>query len=118
MAQTFSFPRQWEDWASWVLGIWLLLSPWILLFEPDASALHTAVAVALLLLLVEVVELSVFRTWEEWINVLLGAWLVISPWVLGIASKAATANFVVIGTAVLALALYEIRQAPSDSLAP
>jgi hypothetical protein len=117
MAQTFSFPRQWEDWASWILGIWLLLSPWILLFEPDATALHNAVAVALLLLLVEVVELSVFRTWEEWINVLLGAWLVISPWALGIASKAATANFVIVGAAVLTLALYEIRTGTKPSAA-
>jgi len=27
---TFTPPRQWEDWASWLLGFWLLLSPWIL----------------------------------------------------------------------------------------
>jgi hypothetical protein len=105
----FSFPRQWEDWASWLLGIWLLLSPWILLFEPDAPALRNAVVVAILVLAVEVVELSIFRTWEEWLNVLLGAWLIVSPWVLGVSSKIATANFVVVGALVLALALYEIR---------
>ena len=113
--RAFSFPRQWEDWASWLLGIWLLLSPWILLYEPDAPALRNAVVVAILVLAVEVVELSIFRTWEEWLNVLLGAWLIVSPWVLGIASRAASVNFVVVGALVLALALYEIRAAHADA---
>jgi hypothetical protein len=72
-----SFPKQWEDWTSWALGIWLLLSPWALWFEKDAPAMHNAVAVGLLIILVELLELSFFRDWEEWINVALGAWLII-----------------------------------------
>ncbi len=27
---TFSPPKQWEDWANLVLGIWLCVSPWVL----------------------------------------------------------------------------------------
>lgn len=111
MAQTaFSFPKQWEDWASWGLGIWLVLSPWILFFDLETRALENAVAVGALILLAEVVELSIFRDWEEWINVAAGAWLVVSPWVLGIASVAAQWNFVAVGVIVVALALYELRQ--------
>ncbi len=48
-----------------------------------------------------------FRVWEEWISVILGAWLVVSPWVLGVA-VVPTVNFVIVGLLVLALALYEI----------
>jgi hypothetical protein len=59
--------------------------------------------------------LSVFRPWEEWINVALGAWLVISPWVLGIAVPAATANFVVVGALIIVLALYEMRAAAREN---
>ncbi len=104
-----SLPKQWEDWASWVFGIWLCLSPWALQFDLEQVPTRNAVIVGFLIILAEVVTLSVFRAWEEWINVVLGAWLVISPWVLGIDSPAATANFVVIGVLVVALALYEMR---------
>ena len=114
----FSFPKQWQDWSSWALGIWLLLSPWTLFFEYEPAARHNALAVGTLIIVVEVVELSVFRDWEEWINVVLGAWLLISPWALGIASTAAKLNFIVVGALVLALALYEIRDLRSRSAGP
>jgi hypothetical protein len=51
--------------------------------------------------------LAAFVVWEEWFNVILGAWLVISPWVLG-AALVPMVNFVTVGLLVLALALYEI----------
>jgi SPW repeat len=109
-----SFPKQWEDWASWILGIWLLLSPWALFFEYEPTAVRNAVVLGLLIILMEVVELSVFRDWEEWINIILGIWLVTSPWALGIASTAARWNFIIVGALVLVLALHEIRNMRSD----
>ena len=111
----FSFPKQWQDWSSWALGIWLLLSPWALFYEYESSALHNALVVGALIIVAEVVELSVFRDWEEWINVALGAWLLVSPWALGIASTAARLNFMVVGALVLILALYEINDLRSGS---
>ena len=108
MAVTFTPPKQWEDWCDWGLGIWLVLSPWVLLFEKDTTATRNAVIVGGLIILAEVVTLSYFRVWEEWINVVLGAWLLVSPWVLGIASPAAKLNFHIVGLLVGALALYEV----------
>jgi len=64
--------------------------------------------VGVLLIVTESVTLSAFRAWEEWINVTLGAWLVVSPWALGIAVVIPSVNFVIVGLLVLALALYEI----------
>ena len=52
--------------------------------------------------------LSVYRAWEEWINVILGAWLVICYWILGISSSVARVNLIVVGLLVMALAFYEI----------
>ena len=54
-----------------------------------AINLNTAKALGLTVL----VELSVFRGWQEWINVALGAWLIASTWVLGIVTSAAEDNF-------------------------
>ena len=105
---TFTPPKQWEDWTDWALGIWLCLSPWVLRFEFDSTATRNAVILGSLVILAEVVTLSVFRLWEEWINVLLGGWLVLSPWVLGVASAAAKANFVIVGLLIAGLALYQV----------
>ena len=114
MAQSaFSFPRQWQDWTSWALGLWLLLSPWALFFDNEPRALENALAVGALIIIAEIVELSIFRDWEEWINVVLGAWLVISPWALKLASVAATWNFLAVGALVIVLAIYEIREMSS-----
>jgi SPW repeat len=109
MAQpSFSLPKQWQDWLSWILGIWLLLSPWVLMFDSETTAMRNAVLVGALIIAAEAFELSVFRNWEEWINVALGAWLIVAPWALGIASLAARANFIIVGAWVLGLAVYEI----------
>lgn len=97
-----------EDWCDWALGIWLLLSPWILLFERDTVATRNAVIVGCLIVLTEAVTLSVFRIWEEWINVALGAWLAISPWELPVTDSSAKANFVIVGILIAGLALYEV----------
>jgi len=113
-AVTFTPPKQWEDWCDWALGIWLMLSPWVLLFEYDAVAIRNAVIVGFLVVAAEAVTLSVFQLWEEWINVALGAWLVVSPWVLGVTSAAATANFVVTGGVIAGLAIYEVWDASRE----
>lgn len=110
MAKIVEPPRHWQDWASWVLGLWLILSPWILMFWTQSVALENAVVAGFALLLVEVVTLSAFRVWEEWLNVVLGAWLVASPFVLGVAGANAIANFVVVGALVVMLALNELRE--------
>jgi hypothetical protein len=107
--RTFSLPQQWEDWASWILGIWLMISPWALQFDLDEAPTRNGVIVGLLIVFTEVLELSIFRDWEEWINVVLGAWLLMSPWILAVSDRSATINFMLVGLLVLALALYEIR---------
>ena len=112
-----SAPKQWEDWVNWLLGIWLCLSPWALRFDYAHVATRTAVISGVVLILAEVVTLSIYRAWEEWINVVIGAWLIVCSWVLGINSPARE-NLMIVGLLVTALALYEIwdaRRQPSAS---
>jgi SPW repeat-containing protein len=110
-AVKFSLPKQWEDWCSWLLGIWLCISPWALRYDLDPIATQLSVLSGLLIILAELVTLSIFRSWEEWINVILGAWLVICPWILGISAWTVRTNFIVLGVLMTALALYEILSA-------
>lgn len=106
----FKPPQQWEDWCSWGLGIWLVISPWALRFDLDTGATRVAVITGVLIIVTEMLTLSLFRTWEEWVNVVLGLWLLVAPWALGIANSAAVRNFLIVGLLVLILAAYEIWQ--------
>ena len=106
-------PRHWQDWCSWLLGIWLCLSPWALHFDLDTGSTRAAVVLGLLIIATEIVTLSAFRLWEEWVNVLLGAVLLALPWMLEIEPVGAVLNFFIVGAAVLALAFYEIWNARS-----
>lgn len=110
-ATQFSLPKQWEDWCNWLLGIWLCISPWALEYDLEATATKTAVISGILVILAELVTLSIFQSWEEWISVILGAWLIVCPWIIGISASSVRANFIVVGALIMALSFYEIWDA-------
>jgi hypothetical protein len=103
-------PQHWEDWCSWLLGFWLCVSPWILQFNLEQTATWASVILGIVIVFVEKMTLSFYRTSEEWINVALGATVVISPWVTGISSPLARNNLVFVGLLVVALALFELLE--------
>jgi hypothetical protein len=111
----FSLSREWQDWCNLLLGIWLCLSPWVLRFAGDRAATENAVAVGFLIIVAEVFTFSMLRVVEEWINVVLGLWLVVSIWALEITASAAKADLVVNGLLISLLALYEIWDARRTS---
>jgi hypothetical protein len=65
-----------------ILAIWLFLSPWIVGFVNVAPAAWVAWLSGIAIAIISVVALSVSGEWEEWINLLLGIWVLISPWVV------------------------------------
>jgi hypothetical protein len=91
--------NHWPDWANLVLGIWLFISPWALGFASSgpsggtnaapgggsalSSASWDAWIVGILIALVAISALSRMALWQEWVNLILGAWVVIAPWALG-----------------------------------
>jgi SPW repeat len=110
----------WQDPLNLILGIWMIVSPWALQYQTDMQQLtlnavlsNAAVANAVILgiLIAAAALIALFRVmaWEEWVNVVLGVWLVISPWVLGFSSLAtAMWNAVIIGIVVAVLALWAL----------
>ncbi len=108
---SFSLPKEWQDWLNLVLGIWVSASPWALNFSDSAPATRTAVAIGFLIIVSQVFTVWALRFLEEWINVLLGAWLMVSAWLLEISAPIAKADFTISGLAVILLAAYEIWDA-------
>lgn len=110
MPVSFQPPKLWQDWLSWALGFWLVLSPWTLNYADDIPALRNAAIVGFLLILIEVITLTAFRPWEEWADVVIGVWLITAPFMFDFVNPAGIANSVIVGTIVLLLALYELWQ--------
>lgn len=116
--------NRWQDWVNLVLGVWLFISPWVLGFANTAAAAgttHPRAAANAWILGVIVVVLSVaalVRTqpWEEWLNMLAGIWLFISPWVLGYSGTAtALWNALIVGAVVFILACWDLTTMPDAS---
>ena len=108
----------WQDSVNVLLGVWLVISAWILQFADIQAALWNAVVFGLVVAAVALSALVRFREWEEWVDIAIGLWLIVSPWILGFAalgagveggSVAATWNFVLVGIATLGMALWSIR---------
>ncbi|MEN2982872.1 MAG: SPW repeat protein [Thermus sp.] len=51
--------------------------------------------------------------WQDWVNLVLGVWLILSPWLLGFSGLTnATWNAILVGILVGALALSVARERP------
>ena len=56
------------------------------------------------------------RKWQDWANLVLGLWLVLSPWILGFSgTSSATWNAVILGLLVCLLALSVAREKPKTA---
>jgi SPW repeat len=88
------------------LGVVLFFSPW--LFDLSAGAQwQTASIVGIIIAVLSIAALAAFAVWEEWLNLIAGLALIVSPWLLGFQDSAAATIFVVIGIIVAALAAFE-----------
>ena len=110
-----------------VLGAWLFASPWVLNFGLDAHDLwvgaHAWIVGALLFL----VALAAFFSDElllQRINLILGIWVLASPWIYGFSDKREAAwDHWIVGFLVVAFAAWDllrIRQtsAPRRQVTP
>ena len=99
--------KHWQDPLNAALGLWLVLSPWLMGFQDQATPAMNAVGVGILLGATALGATFVPRAWEEWTEGALGLWMVISPWLLGFAaSRQPMMAAVATGVVVMALALW------------
>jgi len=90
-----------------VLAMFLLISPWLFARANPTAAIDLRVSGAAIAIL-SLAAMVAFSRWEEWANLLLGFWLIVSPWVLGFAHTRAMHFSIVVGAAVAFLALLEL----------
>ena len=97
--------QQWQDWMSLLLGVWMLMSPWVVGHDAGGAAKLNYYVVGLAVTVFAIAALAAFRMWEEWVNLVLGTWLLVSPWLLGFsASSTSVLNTVLIAIFIIVCA--------------
>jgi hypothetical protein len=101
--------KHWQDMVNFIIGAWLLISPWAMGFEAQATMTANFAIVGLALMALALGALFVPKAWEEWSTCAVGLWLVISPWLLDFASYlSATRNALAAGAAVILMSVWSL----------
>jgi hypothetical protein len=109
---TEKITAQWQDVVNILLGIWLVVSPWVLAYVDETMAAWNAAVIGVVIALAAMSALVAYEKWEEWITAALAAWLIASPYVFGFGGMQAAAwNHLVVGLLVGVLALWRAMTA-------
>jgi hypothetical protein len=110
---------QWPNWLNVLLAIWLFISPWVLRYAAVETAAWNAWVVAIVIAALSIAALARLAQWEEWVNLALGVWLIVSPWILGFSANAnAMGNAVIVGIICAILAIFGLMAARRAEAAP
>ncbi len=95
------------DVGNLVLSVILFFSPWLFGLATGAQW-QTASTVGLIIGVLSIAALAAFAVWEEWLNLIAGLVLIVSPWMLGFQDSDAMTIDVAIGVIVATLAAFEV----------
>jgi hypothetical protein len=101
------------------LGTFLFVAPWLFSFTSGVARAEDWTSSALVIVISGAAVLA-FAEWEEWANLILGVWLLASPWALGFGHTAAmpvhvAAGFMIALISALELWLLHYDPAPAAS---
>jgi hypothetical protein len=111
MATVGTMPRKgdWEDVANIIFGFFLVLTPWLLDYSELVVPAYNAWIAGVVIMAISLAAILKFTRWEEYLNIAVGLWLAVSPFLLGYwGEDLMTGTHVGVGILVAALAGYEI----------
>ena len=98
---------RWQDWVTLILGLWLFIMPFGGLLPTDSAAAVNGYIFGAIIAAVSAAELFWEQIWEEWVDVVIGLWLIVAPFVLGFThDSTAMWSSIVIGLFVAGDALW------------
>lgn len=90
-------------------GLWLIISPFVLGYSALRGTMWNDIIVGIIVAVVAAVKIFRGRDlpWLSWINVVLGIWLILSPFIFGNASDTRVLyNEIIVGIIVAVLAAW------------
>ncbi len=105
--------RRWQDQLTLLLGLWLIVSPLVFGYPADAPQAMNAYLAGAAMVVLAAWDLVRTYMWAVVLNIVIGIWTVVSPWVLGMSGHRGMLNTsVLVGLAVVVLGLWELRSDP------
>lgn len=99
--------NRWPDAGNFLLGLWLVASPWVLGYAGETNAAWNTYIIGVVIAALAALAFFAQQKWEHWVSLAIGAWLIVSPWVLAYSAlQAAFWNQIVTGIIVCALAIW------------
>lgn len=90
-----------------VLAALLFASPWLFALTNRRGEMDLWVSGAIIAA-ISLAAVTAYTNWEEWANLLLGLWLIASPWILGFAHTRAMHFSIGVGVVVAFLSALEL----------
>jgi hypothetical protein len=98
---------RWQHAANFLLGLCLIVSPWVFIYVDQTAAAWNASVTGLAIALVAASTLVTYHEWGERVTAVLAVWLLVSPYLLGFSTmQAASWTHFVVGLLVAGLALW------------
>ena len=105
--------KRWQDQVILLLGLWLFITPWVLDYTANGAAATNAYIAGIVIAVLAAFDLYRTYAWAVMLNLVVGIWVLISPWVLKVAGdRPVRIDDIIVGLAVLVLALWELRSDP------
>ena len=105
--------RRWQDQVILLLGIWLFVSPWAMGYPSDSTPATNAYMAGALMAVLAAFDLYKTYVWAVVVNIVVGAWVAVSPWLVGVVTdRAMSASMLIVGLATVVLGLWEMRTDP------
>lgn len=102
-----------------ILGAWLVIAPFLLGATASATWNDVLAGLAVLVLAgTRAAKPATSTTLLSWINLLIGVWLIIAPFVLGYASQGTIWNDVIVGVLLVMFGWWSSRMPPPDGTKP
>jgi len=106
--------RRWQDWINLILGVWLFITPFLGMDALNSMAAWNGYIFGVIVAALSIWALAQPRAWEEWINLVVGVWLILAPFILGFSTNTtAMWNHIVVGVIIGADALWAALARPS-----
>nr|WP_315235999.1 SPW repeat protein [uncultured Albidiferax sp.] len=61
-------PRAWEEWTEAALGLWMVVSPWLLGFQMQTHAMNAAVGTGLVVMALAAWTLATDKDYNDWLH--------------------------------------------------
>lgn len=105
---------RWQDSLNVMLGVWLIIAPLVGVGYMNDLAAWNSYMMGAGVVTFTALAVSEAQVWEEWINIVLAAWLIIGPFVLGYAGSdnAPTWNQLIVGAIIGIDAIWTLVQPP------